>query len=696
MVAVDAQILGGVAVTVLLALLFFGVVVLWDVALALRGVADKVDKLEDTVDDDLTDLERAVAGSSGAGGPQVHLRGGGTITPGGTHTAPQADSRAQTTERPTQPSHVSTPGQRSGAPRSEPRADRRTSPEARQANTGPDHRPTDGADERSDEPVESDTDVAERSESTDESPRDESTASRERLGADPTPVNRSHRDPRETDSSRTDRDERSEVSNRGRFVASPDRTPWYRTELDRAAVSDGRSPIAGELESGDAPETPSGDVTVETDGPPNESDDPIVVDRDGAASMSPSDDGSGSAGTDASLSSGSESDGIGEREGEEEPTDASPSLDTETATDETTAASTDDDGGRNAVTSDHHDAVDRDDPTAAESTEDGSIVTTSENAAGTEHGDDERSIVRDVQSDTEPSDDVEAGRSEGAETDTPVEEGVTESAASDDGAVTEEAAGADDEAAGADDEAAGDDDEAAGADDEAGMGGDEAPVPETDSPTPIVDRVESESDPQSGTDEDASNSGSGSDTTAAGQSETAGDDPTAADDESETGDDPSLQDGDEPGDGSETGDGFETDDTLDPDDGIEFTFEEFSPPETTEPSITIDDAVEAINDSVPELSRSTHGVDASAEVDDDAVVLVYDLETTDATDASTRLLRYQLQSFAAQSDADVDVTVSGNRIVVDIPDADGTDVSQWEAAIVEVIDRTLYLSDTGE
>ncbi len=45
--------LAGVAVTILLMLVFLGVVVMWDVALALRDVAEKIDSLEDDVDSDL-------------------------------------------------------------------------------------------------------------------------------------------------------------------------------------------------------------------------------------------------------------------------------------------------------------------------------------------------------------------------------------------------------------------------------------------------------------------------------------------------------------------------------------------------------------------------------------------------------------------------------------------------------------------
>ncbi|MFC6765545.1 AAA family ATPase, partial [Natrinema soli] len=92
MVEANTQLLGGAAVTVFLALLFFGVVVLWDVALALRSVGDKIDKLEDNIDDDLTDIAHHLDGMSnargGGGGTQLHLSGG-TISSGPGPNQPQ-------------------------------------------------------------------------------------------------------------------------------------------------------------------------------------------------------------------------------------------------------------------------------------------------------------------------------------------------------------------------------------------------------------------------------------------------------------------------------------------------------------------------------------------------------------------------------------------------------------------------------
>ncbi|WP_439026301.1 hypothetical protein [Haloarchaeobius sp. DT45] len=57
MVEVTVELLASIAVTVLLMLVFLGVVVAWDIALALRDVAEKIDSLEDDVDEDLGEVD---------------------------------------------------------------------------------------------------------------------------------------------------------------------------------------------------------------------------------------------------------------------------------------------------------------------------------------------------------------------------------------------------------------------------------------------------------------------------------------------------------------------------------------------------------------------------------------------------------------------------------------------------------------
>ena len=72
-VEISVQFLAGVAGTILLVLLFLMVVVLWDIALALRDVAEKIDYLEDDVDSDLASINGTLT--------RIYDRmGGGTVT----------------------------------------------------------------------------------------------------------------------------------------------------------------------------------------------------------------------------------------------------------------------------------------------------------------------------------------------------------------------------------------------------------------------------------------------------------------------------------------------------------------------------------------------------------------------------------------------------------------------------------------
>ncbi|AGB16168.1 hypothetical protein Halru_1561 [Halovivax ruber XH-70] len=631
MVAVDAQILGGVAVTVLLALLFFGVVVLWDVALAIRGVADKLDKLEDTVDDDLTDMERAVSGAPGGGGPQVHLSGGGTITSGG---SPRTQAGPH-------------PSPRSDSPTGDPATDRR-SPHAEGARTEPpDAARTDPSATARDQPEPSETTGPEAQDNTaDPEPR----RSRQSVGADPTPVRNASEvaewpasDAEEVANAETDSaDEGSTGSaeatptgsdstpNWGRFITSPDRTPWYRTRIDWDAVADGRSPIAGELEAGDVEPTPTDGDGDET-GP---SDEPIVVDPDGAATTETTAPDSQEANerddTESEEADGTDAIGGG---GDRTDDSSAPEDDAEASPGDDTDPRTDDTGER----------VDSPSSTAESPSPD------------------EAESMETSDSGTETVDSITMGTAE-TETDG---EGDVIGAGGDDASEDDFGATGTDESRAATDEVEPSEDESAAEESPTAV----EPVP---SESDAVDSVADEVDDRPVVDEDTSPDGEAD---------------TPPDEDVDT-----AQDGD---DDARDGNGDVQSEEIDETPDMEFTFEEFSPDDTSEPSLTVDDAVEAVNESEPSLARSAHGVTSSAEKDDDGVVLVYDLETADAGQSTKRLLTYQLQSFANESDVDVDVSVAGNRIVVDIPDAEGTDVSQWEAAIVEVIDRTLYLSDNS-
>lgn len=92
MVQVGIEILAGVAVTILLMLVFLGVVVMWDVALALRDVAEKVDSLEDDVDSDLETINGTLT--------RIHdsMRGEGQAPTAG-QAAATADGRGAAADR---------------------------------------------------------------------------------------------------------------------------------------------------------------------------------------------------------------------------------------------------------------------------------------------------------------------------------------------------------------------------------------------------------------------------------------------------------------------------------------------------------------------------------------------------------------------------------------------------------------------
>ena len=261
MVEVDVQILGGVAVTVFLALLFFGVVVLWDVALALRSVGDKIDKLEDNIDDDLKDIGYALDGISGAhnGGTQVHLSGGGTISPG----SPTHESHRP---NPSQESTASRDVSQETGPRDAPGVGRHDdgNSHARTAHAGTAHqrrRPPRGraATSRAGETAaRRPADEASSRTSTDEASSRDHADGPEAMAATEQSDGEDEPTVEELDESTAVRQETSDATaehlradrNRGRFVTSPDVTPWYAMAADQEAIADARSPIAGALESG--------------------------------------------------------------------------------------------------------------------------------------------------------------------------------------------------------------------------------------------------------------------------------------------------------------------------------------------------------------------------------------------------------------------------------------------------------------
>ncbi len=264
MVQASTELLGGAAVTVFLALLFFGVVVLWDVALALRSVGDKIDKLEDNIDDDLTDIAHSLDGMSnapgGSGGTQLHLSGG-TISSGPGAAGPQGSQQAQQT-----PTGQQAAAGAQGATAGEPNAAGEADPQPRQGPRQPEQR----------------TEAARREPEGDAASVDDESATPpepgEAAGADDTDTDTDDGEPESAESAtpadgsddaedgspEPDADEsephpRAE-RNRGRFITSPDRTAWYATPLDREAIAAARPSIAGALPDGSEPDIDESEI----------------------------------------------------------------------------------------------------------------------------------------------------------------------------------------------------------------------------------------------------------------------------------------------------------------------------------------------------------------------------------------------------------------------------------------------------
>ncbi|MCU4971546.1 AAA family ATPase [Halobacteria archaeon AArc-m2/3/4] len=597
MVEVDIQFLAGVAVTVFLALMFFGVVVLWDVALALRSVGDKIDKLEDNVDDDLKDIGYSldnISNAPGGGGAQFHLSGG-TIS---SEPTPNQRPEAETQPRGQRPSQKDSP-QRSAHPeteagREQPSSDETVSESQSAERAEPESQAADSttrtADSESDANGETArTDGADATTDTDQESAVEASADGSDT-ADPASASDPNAESEPDSESKPDHPRAS--INRGRFVTSPDRTAWFATPLDREAIANAGPEIAGELEAGD----PEGGPT----------DEPDVI----AAGPAPSSDGHES-----------EPSNTGD-----EP-DASEAFEFDESTMETAAT--------NPLTGEADDVVD-------------------------ESADDRASA-------TEADADVNAG----GETD-PVGRGDT------------------------------------------------ASEPDSE-PTPTAERAESddiESDLTDGAIEPSVRSESASESESKSESESESD--SDSDRGLETGSEPATETETERKAGSElepdsaaespnstrpdsSSDGELADavDAVDVDDTSAESFTDFEFSDLTaddETEQTVDEAIDSMNDETPSLSLSSHGFEVTADADDDGAVLTFefDPDTVEITGSTKRLLRYQMRSFAEkESTPDGDVTIEGNTIVVDLPEADGDAVSRWGEAAVEIIDRTLYLSDNS-
>ena len=599
MVEVDVQFLVGVAVTVYLALLFFGVIVLWDISLALRGVGEKIDKLEDNIDDDLADIGYALDGMSdgpGGGGTQLHLSGG-TISSG-----PQGPEGGMQ-HVPSQPQHPQEAygsQAQTGAHHSHP--DRGKSPAAPpQDEPEPEmgDKSVEMADEEQDELVDEGReglDDEERDELDDEERVDEGDRADDEERDEKLEDDEGEGGDEETGvSDRDDGDTASEdaslhaARNRGRFVTSPDRTPWYAVELNRDAIAAAKEPtIAGELEApgtdsrahepevivagpatdADAEEKSVADRSVESDARETEFGDETVAgdERDEAPDegYSPVDDREALSYDESNLERTVE-----HADGQ---TDEEPNGDIEEF------------GG------------DVEEPERQPDQE-------NENEEGLSSEEDDKSEDESEEEDVDTGDGVESN-------DTTIESDEESGDESGEGDIFEDETGEDDEEF--EDESKEDDEEF------------EDEIGEDDSPAAGDERAEAELD------------------------------------DVET----------EP-----------------------FEFVE----EDSDEMLSADDAAEQLNEEAPALSLSSHGFELTATVDDESAVLVFEFDpgTVDISGSTKRLLTYQLSSYADQeSSPDGDVTIERNSIVVEIPNADGMAIEDWANAAVDIIDRTLYLSDS--
>ncbi|PGF14719.1 AAA family ATPase [Natrinema sp. CBA1119] len=581
MVEANTQLLGGAAVTVFLALLFFGVVVLWDVALALRSVGDKIDKLEDNIDDDLTDIAHHLDGMSnargGGGGTQLHLSGG-TISSGPGPNQPQQAPQA--------------------GPQQAPQAGPQQAPQAGHQQGQPTADPPDGVGpqpQSSSQQAERQSAAARRAEEP-----DEETASSER--ADPTESPGSDADDpqsddradgaaddeRSADESATDADSdaddepsghpRAERS-RGRFITSPDRTAWYATPLDREAIAAARPTIAGAL----------------TDGSDDGIDDSDVI----------------AAGP------------VGSSTGAETHVAAGETVPRDTADGETDDAA----DGREASDAASETAERADsEPRESGEGEDGDAV------------DDEADGGLDtVAESSDPPDDLDSLSFDDLTEDADVPaEGAKPAAVDDESA---DAESADDEFADAESEIANPDDP------------DRSDVPD------IVD-----------------------DST----------EPAPADEEPSLEDDAASDSGGAAVTESDA-DGAATADALSP---FEFDEDEFEAED-----VSVEDAVDTMNENAPAPELSSHRFDVTAEETGGGgamVTLAFEPDTIEIEGSTKRLLQYQLQSFAdRESTPAADVTIGRDRIVIEIADSEGTAIQRWGEAAVSIVDRTLYLSDNS-
>ncbi|QLK25267.1 AAA family ATPase [Natrinema zhouii] len=595
MVEANTELLGGAAVTVFLALLFFGVVVLWDVALALRSVGDKIDKLEDNIDDDLTDIAHHLDGMSnargGGGGTQLHLSGG-TISsgPGANQPqqAPQAGPQQGGTQQPTA-DQATPPGGVGPQPQPHPQQADQQSQAARRA-AEPAEEATSSETNDAPEPPRSDEDLAETDESTADVHGPNETESDAESDTEPDSDDEPVEHPRAEHS-------------RGRFITSPDRTAWYATPLDYEAIAAARPTIAGELTDGSDDGIDESDV--------------IAVGPVGSSTTA------------------------------------------ETEEDDATAADVSDEEADGAT-----DAMDV--------TDDGEIT---DDSTGDDDAMADARTTSDATSETTDNGDRKARES-------PDEDGDGD----EDGAVGE----SDD--TGKTDEGEADDELEALAD-ELPDSSDDIDVLEFGEPSEDSDAT-TEGTEVAPTDDESTDT-EGTDHAGVPDIADGSTEPVPADEESALEDDAAS---DSEATGTEDSDADDADTAAAADALSPFEFEE-SGFEADDEDVSVEDAVDTMNENAPVPELSSHRFDVTAEETGDGgavVTLAFEPDTIEIAGSTKRLLQYQLQSFAdRESTPAADVTISRDRIVIELPDSDGTAIQQWGEAAVSIVDRTLYLSDNS-
>jgi len=175
--------------------------------------------------------------------------------------------------------------------------------------------------------------------------------------------------------------------------------------------------------------------------------------------------------------------------------------------------------------------------------------------------------------------------------------------------------------------------------------------------------------------------------------------PDVADDSTEpepAGEDPSLEDDAASDSGGAAVTESDADDAATADALSPFEFDE---DEFEAEDVSVEDAVDTMNENAPAPELSSHRFDVTAEETGDGgavVTLAFEPDTIEIEGSTKRLLQYQLQSFAdRESTPAADVTIGRDRIVIEIADSEGTAIQRWGEAAVSIVDRTLYLSDNS-